>query len=126
MGEAAGDVYGGGSPTGNVFYENGALGDEWIGTFLSCEAGKNVVFGYQPKLNGAGFDLDRFNFVTTNEEGEFAGSDFIGGSQNISDDVKTLFRPSDVAIGPDGAIYVVLNQPGTILRLSPSESDESI
>ncbi len=102
----AGDVYGGGSPTGNVFYENGALGDEWIGTFLSCEAGKNVVFGYQPELNGAGFDLERFNFITTNEEGEFAGSDFIGGSNNISDEVKTLFRPSDVAIGPDGAIYI--------------------
>ena len=102
----AGDVYGGGSPTGNVFYENGALGDEWNGTFLSCEAGKNVVFSYQPKLNGAGFDLERSNFVTTNEEGEFAGSDFIGGGNNISADIKTLFRPSDVAIGPDGAIYI--------------------
>lgn len=102
----AGDVYGGGSPTGNVYYENGALGDKWKGMFLSCEAGKNVVFGYLPKLNGAGFELERFNFLTTNEEGEFAGSDFIGGSNNISDDVKTHFRPSDVAVGPDGAIYV--------------------
>ena len=26
---AGGDVYGGGSPTGNVFYENGALGEAW-------------------------------------------------------------------------------------------------
>lgn len=102
----AGDVYGGGSPTGNVFYENGALGEPWQGMFLACEAGKNVVFGYLPKLDGAGFRLERFNFMTTNEEGEFAGSDFIGGGNNISSDVKTHFRPSDVAVGPDGAIYV--------------------
>ena len=102
----AGDVYGGGSPTGNVYYENGALGEKWQGMFLSCEAGKNVIFGYLPKLKGAGFELERFDFLTTNEEGEFAGSDFIGGSNNISDDIKTHFRPSDVAVGPDGAIYV--------------------
>ncbi|MDB6116721.1 MAG: putative rane-bound dehydrogenase domain protein, partial [Verrucomicrobiaceae bacterium] len=42
----AGDVYGGGSPTGVAFYENGALGDQWRGLLLACEAGKNVVFGY--------------------------------------------------------------------------------
>ena len=39
----AGDVYGGGSPTGNVFYENGALGPSWEGTFLAAEAGRNEV-----------------------------------------------------------------------------------
>lgn len=102
----AGDVYGGGSPTGNVYYENGALGDEWIGTFLACEAGRNVVFGYQPELEGAGFKLDRMDFMTSNAEGEFAGSDFLGGSDSVKDDTKTLFRPSDIAIGPDGALYV--------------------
>ncbi len=102
----AGDVYGGGSPTGNVFYENGALGDEWIGTFLACEAGRNVIFGYQPELEGAGFALDRMDFVTSNQERKFAGSDFIGGSSTASREIKTLFRPSDVAVGPDGALYV--------------------
>lgn len=112
----AGDVYGGGSPTGNVFYENGALGDEWIGTFLACEAGRNVVFGYQPELEGAGFKLDRMDFMTSNPAGDhdngkeaeqrFAGSDFLGGSDSVSGDIKTLFRPSDIAVGPDGALYV--------------------
>ena len=67
----AGDVYGGGSPTGNVFYENGALGAGWEGMFLACEAGQNVVFGYFPKLDKAGFKLERFSFMTTNQEGEF-------------------------------------------------------
>ena len=33
--------------------------------------------------------------------------------------VKNLGRVRDVACGPDGAIYVVLNQPGTVLRLIP-------
>lgn len=102
----AGDVYGGGSPTGNVFYENGALGEQWIGTFLACEAGRNVVFGYQPKRSGAGFALERTNFMTSNPTGEFAGSDFLGGEASVNREQRTLFRPSDIAVGPDGALYV--------------------
>lgn len=102
----AGDVYGGGSPTGNVFYENGALGEEWIGTFLACEAGRNVVFSYQPQLEGAGFALEGEDFLTTNPEGEHAGSDFLGGNDSVTGETKTLFRPSDITVGPDGAIYV--------------------
>jgi putative membrane-bound dehydrogenase-like protein len=99
----SGDVYGGGSPTGVAYYENGALGDKWQGLLLTCEAGKNVVFGYLPKPEGAGFKLERLNFLTSNKEGEYAGSDFKGGPNN---ELKTRFRPSDVCIGPDGAIYV--------------------
>lgn len=100
----AGDIYGGGSPTGVAYYENGALGEKWQGLLLACEAGKNVVFGYLPVPDGAGFKLERIDFLTSNKEGEFAGSDFQGGRPN--NDVKTLFRPSDVAVGPDGALYV--------------------
>ena len=102
----AGDVYGGGSPTGNVYYENGALGEDWIGTFFACEPGRNTIFAYQPKPSGAGFTLERSDFLTTNPEGDFAGSDFIGGNNSVNDETKTLFRPSDIAIGPDGALYV--------------------
>jgi putative membrane-bound dehydrogenase-like protein len=100
----SGDVYGGGSPTGVAYYENGALGQKWQGLLLACEAGKNVVFGYLPVPDGAGFKLERIDFLTSNKEGKFAGSDFQGGRPN--NDVKTLFRPSDVAVGPDGALYV--------------------
>ncbi|MDF1852761.1 MAG: c-type cytochrome [Verrucomicrobiales bacterium] len=102
----AGDVYGGGSPTGNVYYENGALGEDWVGTFFACEPGRNVIFSYQPELDGAGFKLERSDFVTSNAEGEFAGSDFLGGGNSVNNAEKTLFRPSDIAIGPDGALYV--------------------
>ena len=100
----AGDVYGGGSPTGVAFYENGALGDALRGLLLACEAGKNVVFGYYPKPDGAGWKLERFDFLTSNRDKEWAGSDFLGGK--ASGETKTLFRPSDVCVGPDGAIYV--------------------
>ena len=108
----AGDVYGGGSPTGIAFYENGAMGDAFNGTLLSCEPGKNVIFSYRPEIKGAGRTLDRKDFLTTNVSGEFAGSDFVGG--NIKDLEKKkkediqhlLFRPSDVTVGPDGALYV--------------------
>lgn len=102
----AGDIYGGGAPTGMCFYENGALGEKWAGLLLSCETGRNVVFGYLPKPDGAGFKLERFDFCTTNTTGVFKGSDFVGGANNLSDDRHTLFRPSDVCVGPDGAIYI--------------------
>ncbi len=102
----AGDVYGGGAPTGMCFYENGALGEKWDGLLLSCETGRNVVFGYLPKPSGAGFKLERFDFCTTNTTGVFKGSDFVGGKDNMSSERHTLFRPSDVCVGADGAIYI--------------------
>jgi putative membrane-bound dehydrogenase-like protein len=102
----AGDVYGGGSPTGVAFYENGALGKKWRGLLLACDAGRNVVFGYFPKPEGAGFKLEHFDFLTSNKEKKFAGSDFLGGTTSVTSELPTLFRPSDVCVGPDGAIYV--------------------
>jgi len=102
----AGDVYGGGSPTGNVFYENGALGPSWDGTFFAAEAGRNEVFSYKPTRQAAGFALDRKIFMTSNVKQQYAGSDFIGGNSTAKGAIETLFRPSDIAVGPDGALYV--------------------
>jgi len=110
----AGDVYGGGSPTGVVFYENGALGPEHAGTFLSCEAGRNVIFGYQPEMDGAGYRMERRDWLTSNTSGEYDGADFTGGVRKqqitpggyVGEDNPLLFRPSDVAVGANGAIYV--------------------
>ena len=86
----AGDVYGGGAPTGICFYENGALGKEYRGLLLSCESVKSTVFGYFPKPEQSGFSLDRFNFMDSNTN-----------AKN-----KKWFRPADVTVGHDGAIYV--------------------
>jgi putative membrane-bound dehydrogenase-like protein len=103
----AGDVYGGGSPTGNVFYETGALGPSWDGTFLAADAGRNEIFAYRPTMSGGGFNLgDRAIFLTSNVARQYAGSDFVGGNRTATTAAETLFRPSDVAVGPDGAIYV--------------------
>ena len=102
----SGDVYGGGSPTGIAFAEESALGEKHRNLLLSCEPGRNTVFGYYPKPDGAGFKLERFDFLTTNPEGKFVGSDFIGGATTVTRELHTLFRPSDVMVGADGAIYV--------------------
>ena len=84
----------------------GPLGKGYEGTFFACEPGRNVIFKYEPELTGAGYLLEREDFVTTNPEREFAGSDFIGGDNSVNDETKTLFRPSDIAVGTDGALYV--------------------
>jgi putative membrane-bound dehydrogenase-like protein len=107
----SGDVYGGGSPTGIAFYENGALGEKFAGTLLSCEAARNVIFGYQPAMDGAGFKLERTDFLTTNPEKQFDGADFTGGAKKHgemadADKARFNFRPSDICVGPDGALYV--------------------
>ncbi len=100
----AGDVYGGGSPTGVAFYENGALDPKWDGLLLACEPARNTVFGYLPERKGASFALERFDFLTTNSEHKFVGSDFTGGRWDGQ--LHTQFRPSDVCVGSDGAVYV--------------------
>jgi putative membrane-bound dehydrogenase-like protein len=100
----SGDVYGGGAPTGIVFNEGDGLGKKYRGLLLSAEAARNTIFGYFPKPSGAGYQLDRMDFLTSNAAQQFAGTDFKGGK--VNSEIQTFFRPSDVAVGPDGAIYV--------------------
>jgi putative membrane-bound dehydrogenase-like protein len=99
-----GHIYGGGSPTGVSMYENGALPESFIGSFFACEPGKNTIFHYQPEPQGAAFKLEQGNLTTTNPNKQYAGSDFVGGGADPND-TKILFRPSDICVGPDGALY---------------------
>ena len=106
-----GDVYGGGSPTGVAVYENGALGTAWEGTLLNCEPSRNTVLAYKLAAQKGSYALNestRRNLITSNPAGEFAGTDFkrISIEEAAKPNERILFRPSDVAVGPDGALYV--------------------
>ena len=96
-----GDMTGAGSPTGVVVYEGDALGLNYRGMLLSAEAGRNVIFGYKPEAMGAGYRMPRTNFVST-----FPDVDENYKWNDKTTDTRKWFRPSDVAVGTDGAIYI--------------------
>lgn len=97
-----GDNTGSGSPTGITFYESDLLGKKYQGTLLAGEAGRNVILAYKPETMGAGFNLKRHNLITSLEENEVEEAK----SRATDGDKTKWFRPSDVLVGTDGAIYV--------------------
>ena len=97
----AGDNTGAGAPAGIVRYESDLLGARYRGLLLSAEAGRNVIFGYLPKAHGAGFALERFDLLSS-----LASPDENYIWNKVDQDRRKWFRPSDVAAGADGAIYV--------------------
>jgi putative membrane-bound dehydrogenase-like protein len=97
-----GDIYGSGSPTGIALIEGDELGAAYRGTLLSADAGRNIIFGYKPKRKGAGYELnDRTNFIASVDT-----DDKNYTWHKVGEDTSKWFRPSDVTIGTDGAIYV--------------------
>ena len=97
----AGDNTGAGAPAGAVRYEGDAFGSRYRGLLLSADAGRNVIFGFLPKPRGAGFSLDRFDVVSSLAT---PNTNYIWN--RVDQDRRKWFRPSDVAVGTDGAIYV--------------------
>lgn len=97
----AGDQTGAGSPTGVVVYEGEAFGSEFQGMLLSADAGRNVIFSYMPSYDGAGFKLARKDLVTSLSE---STEGYIW--HKVDGDKRKWFRPSDVSVGTDGAIYI--------------------
>lgn len=100
----AGDIAGAGSPTGVVVNEADGLGEKYRGMLFSADAGRNVVFGYHPVKQRSGYDLGkRHNFITSLKEDNatYVWNDSAGNAQP-----HKWFRPSDVAVGTDGALYV--------------------
>jgi putative membrane-bound dehydrogenase-like protein len=97
----AGDNTGAGAPAGIVRYESDVLGARYRGMLLSADAGRNVIFGYFPRRQGAGFSLDRSDFLSSLPAGN---DNYIW--DRVDQDQRKWFRPSDVAIGAEGALYV--------------------
>ena len=100
----AGFNTGAGAPTGVTMIETNALGDKYLGMFLSADAGRNVVFGFKPQMRGSGFDLGRQeNFITSLKKDN---DRYVWNDTAFDRQKEMWFRPSDVTIGTDGAIYV--------------------
>ncbi len=100
----AGDRSGAGAPTGVVMYESDALGKNYRGMLLSADAGRNVIFGYHPSLSQSGYNLGmRQNFITSlsGDNAGYVWNDTIQNKQK-----ENWFRPADVSIGTDGAIFI--------------------
>ena len=100
----AGDRSGAGAPTGIVMNESDALGKEYLGMLLSADAGRNVIFGYHPVMKQSGYDLGKRENLITSLSTDNEGYVWNDTAQNIQK--EKWFRPSDVTIGTDGAIYV--------------------
>src|SRR5690625_4696572 len=97
-----GDSTGAGSPTGIVLNESDAMGDEYLGMLLSCDAGRNMILSYKPEAQGGGFKMDRTNLITSLPAGEVEEAE----SRYSGDDKSKWFRPSDIAVGTDGSWYI--------------------
>jgi putative membrane-bound dehydrogenase-like protein len=98
----AGDIYGAGSPTGVLRIEGDELGAHYRGLLLAADAGRNIVFGYHPKPKGAGFSLDQREAFISSVAKDNTGYVW----HEVEDDDRKWFRPSDVVVGTDGALYV--------------------
>lgn len=78
---------GAGSPTGMQVYEGDLLPSIFKGMPLHCDAGPNVVRAYVTQPDGAGYKAEIVNILD-------------GAAKD------RWFRPSDVAVAPDGSLIV--------------------
>jgi putative membrane-bound dehydrogenase-like protein len=84
-----GTITGSGGPTGVTVYEHDAV-PEMNGWLLNADAGRSIVFAFKPNIRGSQLTLEQYTLIEANREG----------------DRGTWFRPSDVAVGNNGEIYV--------------------
>jgi putative membrane-bound dehydrogenase-like protein len=99
-----GDITGAGAPTGITVIEGDELGEQYRGMLLSADAGRNIIFGYHPKIDRSGFSLGkRENFISSLDN---SNEGYVWNDSTLKSQKNKWFRPSDVTIGTDGAIYV--------------------
>ena len=99
-----GDITGAGAPTGITVIEGDELGKQYRGMLLSADAGRNIIFGYHPQVSHSGYELGkRENFISSLDN---SNEDYVWNDSTLKLQKNKWFRPSDVTIGSDGAIYV--------------------
>ncbi|MFO1501965.1 MAG: PVC-type heme-binding CxxCH protein [Verrucomicrobiota bacterium] len=76
---------GAGSPTGLCIYEGTLLPEPFQNQIVHCDAGPRLVRAYRVSADGAGYQASITNLLTSTDE---------------------WFRPSDVCVAPDGALYI--------------------
>lgn len=76
---------GNGSPTGIAIYEGKNLPEVFRNQMIHCDAGPRVVRAYPVTPSGAGYTAKIENVLTSPD---------------------SWYRPSDVCVGPDGALYI--------------------
>jgi putative membrane-bound dehydrogenase-like protein len=76
---------GAGSPTGILVNEGAALGPVFANQLIHCDAGPRIVRAYVTKKFGAGFSAESVDILSSTDN---------------------WFRPSDVALHPDGSLFV--------------------
>jgi len=116
-----GTITGAGGPTGVCVYEGTSM-MEWIsGAVLVADAGAGIVRAHRPVMAGAGVELRDGTLIEPKADSERA----------------SWFRPSDVCVGPDGAVYVAdwydpgvgghlagdMEGHGRILRIAPRDGE---
>ncbi|MFT7516244.1 MAG: putative membrane-bound dehydrogenase-like protein [Myxococcota bacterium] len=84
-----GTITGAGGPTGVTIYEHAAFAD-LNGYLLNADAGRSIVYAHRPHIKGSELVLEQHTLIEAKRDGE-RGS---------------WFRPSDVAVGPNGEIYI--------------------
>jgi putative membrane-bound dehydrogenase-like protein len=100
----AGTKTGAGAPTGITIIESDELGSQYRGMVLSADAGRNTIFSFLPRQHQSGYDVGPFNHFITSLSDDNPAYVWNDSSENAKK--EKWFRPSDVTIGTDGAIYV--------------------
>jgi putative membrane-bound dehydrogenase-like protein len=99
-----GDITGAGAPTGITMIEGDELGTDYRGSLLSADAGRNMIFHYHPQVTSSGYKMNDRKVIVSSLKG--LNEDYIWNDSTLKFQKNKWFRPSDVTIGTDGAIYV--------------------
>ena len=99
---------GGGSPTGIAVYEGDLLGQQYRGAVIHCDAGPNVVRAYI--TSPSSYAPKGMMTDDAEKKAEASAPDKGAGYKarwvDLIKGTDSWFRPSDLCVAPDGAVYV--------------------